>query len=564
MEPLGKILLRKKIITEEQLEKALKEQKTSGGRIGSILKTLGFIDEESLVEFLSKQFGIPSVNLSDYKIDQEVLKLIPHDIIYKHQIIPLEVEDSVLKIATVNPSNIYAFDDIKFLTGYNVEVMVATESAFTAFVEKYYEATDFITMEDVMSGFDVEDVNYVEKEEELNIADLKKSSEDAPIIRLVNLILTDAMKQKASDIHIEPYVNSFRVRYRIDGILFDVMSIPLKLKSILVSRIKIMSRLDIAERRHPQDGRIKLKIGKTQEMEYRVSVLPTLFGEKVCLRLLDKSSLRIDMTKLGFEKKQLEDFREAIYKPFGIVLVTGPTGSGKTTTLYSALVELNKESQHILAVEDPVEFNLTGINQVNVNESIGLTFAKILRSFLRQDPDIIMLGEIRDEETAKIAINSALTGHLVLTTLHTNDAFSAIDRLVQINIEPFLVSSSLNLVLAQRLARKICNDCKEEIKYPKQVLINVGIPKNKIGTIKFHKGKGCKNCLNTGYKGRVALYEVMPVREELKKMIIEGASAIDLKKKSISLGIKTLRDSGIVKVMDGVTTIEEVLRVSIE
>jgi type IV pilus assembly protein PilB len=299
-------------------------------------------------------------------------------------------------------------------------------------------------------------------------------------------------------------------------------------------------------------------------MEYRVSVLPTLFGEKVCLRLLDKSSLRIDMTKLGFEKKQLEDFREGIYRPFGMVLVTGPTGSGKTTTLYSALVELNKESQHILAVEDPVEFNLTGINQVNVNESIGLTFAKILRSFLRQDPDIIMLGEIRDEETAKIAINSALTGHLVLTTLHTNDAFSAIDRLVQINIEPFLVSSSLNLVLAQRLARKICNDCKEEIKYPKQVLINVGIPKNKIGTIKFHKGKGCKNCLNTGYKGRVALYEVMPVREELKKMIIEGASAIDLKKKSISLGIKTLRDSGIVKVMDGVTTIEEVLRVSIE
>jgi len=454
---LGELLLREKLITPEQLKKAVEAQKESGGRLGYNLTKLGFISEKDLTVFLSKQYGIPTVDLSAQEIDPEIVKFIPEEVAHKYQLIPVNRTGSTLVVAMADPSNIFAIDDIKFLTGYNVEPLVASDEAIKAAIEQYYESGE-PGLEGVLTEFDEEEMEVVQEEEEIDITDLKKAVEEAPVVRLVNFILTDAIKKGASDIHIEPYEKSFRVRYRIDGILHEVMKPPFKLKNAIVSRIKIMSQLNIAERRLPQDGRIKLKLGKNKEMDYRVSVLPTLFGEKVVLRLLDKANLQLDMTKLGFEQKALKNFTSAIHQPWGMVLVTGPTGSGKTTTLYSALADLNKVSENISTAEDPVEFNLMGINQVQMHEDIGLNFAASLRSFLRQDPDIIMVGEIRDYETAEIAIKAALTGHLVLSTLHTNDAPSTVNRLLNMGIEPFLVSSSTNLILAQRLARKICKD----------------------------------------------------------------------------------------------------------
>ncbi len=558
---IGELLLREKLISPEQLKKAIDEQKKSGGRLGFNLTKLGYITEKDLTAFLSRQYGIPTIDLATHELDHEVVKLIPEDVAQKYQVVPISRTGSTLVVAMADPSNIFAIDDIKFLTGYNVEPLVASDAAIKAAIEKYYESAD-AGLEGVLQEFDEEEMEVVKDEEEVDLMDLKKAIEDAPVVKLVNLILTDAIKKGASDIHIEPYEKNFRVRYRVDGILQEVMKPPMKLKNAIVSRIKIMSQLDIAERRLPQDGRIKLKLAKNKEMDYRVSVLPTLFGEKVVMRLLDKGNLQLDMTKLGFEEKALKDFMHAIHKPWGIVLVTGPTGSGKTTTLYSALSELNKISENISTAEDPVEFNLMGINQVQMHEDIGLNFAAALRSFLRQDPDIIMVGEIRDYETAEIAIKAALTGHMVLSTLHTNDAPSTVNRLLNMGIEPFLVSSSCNLILAQRLARKICKDCREVISVPEKTLIDLGVPPEQAKTMECSKGKGCATCAGTGYKGRIALYEVMPFTEALKEAVLNGASSAEIKRTAINDGMKSLRMSGVTKVAEGVTTIEEILRVT--
>ncbi|WKZ31727.1 MAG: type IV-A pilus assembly ATPase PilB [Thermodesulfobacteriota bacterium] len=558
---IGELLLRERLITPDQLNKAIDEQKKGGGRLGYNLSKLGFISEKDLTSFLSRQYGIPTIDLSTQEVDHEVIKLIPEDVARKYQVIPISRTGSTLVVAMADPSNIFAIDDIKFLTGYNVEPLLASDAAIKGAIEKYYETPE-MGLDGVLTEFDESEMEVVREEEEVDLSDLKKAVEDAPVVKLVNLILTDAIKRGASDIHIEPYEKHFRVRYRVDGVLQEMMKPPMKLKNAIVSRLKIISNLDIAERRLPQDGRIKLKLSKSKEMDYRVSVLPTLFGEKVCLRLLDKSNLQLDMTKLGFEEKALKDFMGAIHKPWGIVLVTGPTGSGKTTTLYSALSELNKVSENISTAEDPVEFNLMGINQVQMHEDIGLNFAAALRSFLRQDPDIIMVGEIRDYETAEIAVKAALTGHLVLSTLHTNDAPSTVNRLLNMGIEPFLVSSASNLILAQRLARKICKDCKEKVQITEKVLLDLGASPEETKRMEVSKGKGCATCGGTGYKGRIALYEVMPFTEGIKDMVLNGASSAELKRTAIKEGMKSLRMSGVTKVAEGVTTIEEVLRVT--
>jgi type IV pilus assembly protein PilB len=559
-EKLGELLVRDNLISPVELQQALEEQKRKGGRLGANLTRLGFLKEEELTDFLSKQYGVPSINLSEFEVEQAVIQLIPEEVARKHTVIPINRVGSTLIIAMADPSNIFAQDDIKFLTGYNIEVVVAPENAIQEAVERYYESiADF---EDVLGDMEDLDISMIDEEEDVNITDLEKASEDAPVVKLVNLILTDAIKKTASDIHIEPYEKSFRVRYRIDGVLYEIMKPPMKLKNAIVSRLKIMSALDIAERRLPQDGRIKIKLGKGKEMDYRVSVLPTLFGEKVVMRLLDKSSLQLDMTKLGFEKDQLEQFHEAIYRPYGMVLVTGPTGSGKTTTLYSALSDLNKTETNISTAEDPVEYNLMGINQVQMHEEIGLNFAAALRSFLRQDPDIIMVGEIRDFETAEIAVKAALTGHLVLSTLHTNDAPSTINRMLNMGVEPFLVASSVNLILAQRLCRKVCQECKEPVDVPQQSLVELGMTPEEAETTQLYKGAGCFTCSNTGFKGRIALYEVMTMYEEIKELVLNGASAAELKTEAIRLGMKTMRRCGLNKLSEGTTTIDEIVRVT--
>ena len=558
---LGNFLVREGLITPEQLENALQEQKANGGMLGSNLVKMGYIEEAELMEFLSKQFGVPSTDPSKLDVDPEVIEMIPGNIVQKYKIVPISLEGQTLTIAMVDPSNIFIIDDIKFLTRKNIRVTVATESSIKSAMDRFYDAG--AALEDVMSEFDEDGVDIVDSAEDLDLGELESAAEQAPVVKLVNLILVDAIKKMASDIHIEPYEKSFRVRYRIDGVLYEVMKPPMKLKNALISRIKIMSRLDIAERRLPQDGRIKLKT-KGKEMDFRVSVLPTLFGEKVVLRLLDKSNLQLDMTKLGFEVKQLDNFKEAIYKPFGMVLVTGPTGSGKTTTLYSALSELNKTTENISTAEDPVEFNLGGINQVQVHEAIGLSFAACLRSFLRQDPDIIMVGEIRDFETAEISIKAALTGHMVLSTLHTNDAPSTVNRMLNMGVEPFLVSSAVNLILAQRLARRVCLDCSEEVQIPKETLLDLGVPDEEASGFKCRHGTGCTTCSQTGYKGRIALYEVMPMYEEIKELVLVGASSTEIKREAMRLGMLTLRQSGINKLKEGITTVEEVVRCSVK
>jgi len=560
---LGQILLNNNIISEDQLIKAITEQKKEGGRIGSNLIKLGFITEDALVEFLSKQYGVSSITLSDENIDPSIIKFVPYDVANKYQIFPVSKNGASLKLAMIDPSNVFAIDDVKFMTGYNVQPLVAAESAIRDAIAKHYEQTDGIqSVVDNMASFDDSNLDFVkETEEEDDIADLKNAGEDAPVVKLVNLILAEAISRGASDIHVEPYEKELRIRYRVDGMLYDIMQPPLKMKAALSSRMKIMSDLDIAERRLPQDGRIKLKV-KGKGIDLRVSTLPTLFGEKIVMRILDKSNLNLDLTKLGFEEKALKDFDEAIHAPFGMVLVTGPTGSGKTTSLYSALSTVNTVDVNIMTAEDPVEYNLGGINQVHVREDIGLTFAAALRSFLRQDPDIVMVGEIRDFETAEISVKAALTGHLVLSTLHTNDAPGTVSRLLNMGIEPFLVSASVLLILAQRLCRKICENCREEEQIPAAALIKAGFKEDEVGTFKAYRGKGCSECGETGYKGRIALYEVMPVKEEIKEMIVKGATSTDIKKEAMRLGMKTLRMSGLTKIKDGVTTLEEILRVT--
>jgi type IV pilus assembly protein PilB len=564
---LGDLLVKNETITPEQLSSALKEQEESGRMMGSILVGMGALKDSDLLQFLSEQHGVTSIKLSEFQIDPEVLKIIPAGVASKYQVMPISAKDSTLTVAMIDPGNIFALDDIKFLTGYRVEALIAAENSVNEAIEEYYrveEATDADYLEDLLAGLETEGVEYLENNETVDLSSLEHESEEAPVIKLVNGILTDAITRGSSDIHIEPYEKSFRVRFRIDGSLYEVMKPPLKMKNAITSRIKIMANLDIAERRLPQDGRIKLKFGKGRDMDYRVSVLPTLFGEKIVLRLLDKSSLQLDMTKLGFGEKQLRDFKEAIHKPFGMVLVTGPTGSGKTTTLYSAITDLNQTTENISTAEDPVEYNLEGINQVQMHEGIGLTFASALRSFLRQDPDVILVGEIRDFETAEIGIKAALTGHMVLSTLHTNDAPSTVNRLLNMGIEPFLVSSSINLILAQRLARKICNNCKEPVEISENMLKKLGVTPEQYEGVTFYEGKGCDDCNNSGNKGRVALYEVMPMYEPIKELVLQGASSLEIKNEAISLGMQSLRQSGIEKMLAGEINYEEVLKTTVK
>ncbi len=559
---LGELLVREKLISLQQLRQAQEEQRKSGQNLGYTLAKLGYISDGEITNFLSSQYRLPAINLDEYEIDQDVIKLVSKDVCEKHKIVPVSRSGSSLIVAMSDPTNLHAIDDIKFLSGYNVEPVVASESAIQAAIEMYYNAGP--SYEEVMADFDIDDddIDFTGEQEDINALELERQSEDAPVVRLVNVFLLNAIRKGASDIHLEPYEKRLRVRYRIDGVLHEEMTPPLKLKNALVSRIKIMSQLDIAERRLPQDGRIKLKLGKGREMDFRVSAMPTIWGEKIVLRLLDKGNLQLDMTKLGFEEKPLEDFKWAIHQPWGMVLVTGPTGSGKTTTLYSALSELNKAEVNISTAEDPVEYNLHGINQVQMHDDIGLNFAMALRSFLRQDPDIIMVGEIRDFETAEIAVKAALTGHLVLSTLHTNDAPATISRLLNMGVEPFLITASVNLVLAQRLARRICSDCRQEVEVDPESLIELGVPQDQLKTAKVYQGVGCPTCNNTGYKGRVALYEVMKFTDDLKEAVLQGASTAELKQSAIKAGMKTLRAAGIGKMLEGVTTPAEVLRVT--
>jgi type IV pilus assembly protein PilB len=594
-ERVGELLVKRNFITLDQLKKAIEETKFKGGRLETNLVKLGFVKEDDLLSFLSAQYRVPSVKLSKIEINPNVIKLVPASKAKDHLIIPVQRVGPKLTLAMTDPSNIVVIDEIKFMTGFNVEPVVASEAEIIDAIKKYYggggslagrgstsiDATSYNLDEEGPTSIDAslmidDDTVNVEDFDALvhgavdNIEVIETQQTDeggeieGPIIKIVNGILIKAIKLGASDIHFEPYERVFRVRYRLDGVLRREMALPNKIRNAIVSRLKIMAKLDIAEKRLPQDGRIKLRLGKGREMDFRVSTVPILFGEKVVLRLLDKSALQLDMTKLGFESWSLEELKKAIHKPVGMILVTGPTGSGKTTTLYSVLSELNKESENVMTAEDPVEYNFMGINQVQMHEEIGLTFASSLRSFLRQDPDIIMVGEIRDFETAQIAIQAALTGHLVLSTLHTNDAPGTITRIIDMGIEPFLISSSVILVLAQRLARKVCTDCKEPIKVHPQLLIDLGVPPDEAKSFPVYKGKGCPICNNTGYKGRIGLYEVMPMKEEVKELILARASASEIKKEALRLGMKTLRQSGIFKVKEGMTTIEEVLRTTME
>jgi type IV pilus assembly protein PilB len=591
---IGELLLKEKRISAEQLQEALNYQRTTGGKLGANLVKLGFVKDEEITALLSKQYGVPSIALNQFEIDPAVIKLVPGETARKYQIVPLSRAGATLTIAMTDPTNVFAMDDVKFMTGYNVEPVVASEIAVLDSIDKYYGAgtapsekpkaggpvvqqeqggesaleAAARSLNEMPTTLDADgDVEVMEELEEISAEMLTRQGEEAPVIKLVNVILMSAISKGASDIHIEPYEKEYRIRYRIDGILYNIMAPPLKMRDAITSRVKIMAKLDIAEKRLPQDGRIKIRFsdsGQSKDIDFRVSCLPTLFGEKIVMRLLDKGKLMLDMTKLGFEPESLTKLETQIQKPWGMVLVTGPTGSGKTNTLYSSISKVNTPETNIMTAEDPVEFNLLGVNQVQVREAIGLNFAAALRSFLRQDPNIILVGEIRDFETAEIAVKAALTGHLVLSTLHTNDAPSTINRLMNMGIEPFLVASSLNLVCAQRLVRRVCVNCKIEDDVPPPALEQIGFTSELAATVKPKKGKGCEKCNKTGYKGRVGLYEVMEITDELRELILVGASALELRRKAIEEGMITLRGSGLRKITEGVTTIEEVLRETVK
>ncbi len=595
---IGELLLKEKRMTAIQLQEALNYQKTNGGKLGANLVKMGFVKDEEITALLSKQYGVPSIALNQFEIDPAVIKLVPAETARKYRIVPLNRAGATLTLAMTDPTNVFAMDDVKFMTGYNVEPVVASEAAVLDSIDKYYGvggpaqtassrgrdtaaaavsqdtgesalemATRSLTEMPTMLADVAGDVEVMEDMEEISAEMLARQGDEAPVIKLVNVILMSAISKGASDIHIEPYEKEYRVRYRMDGILYNIMAPPLKMRDAITSRIKIMAKLDIAEKRLPQDGRIKIRFsdaGQAKDIDFRVSCLPTLFGEKIVMRLLDKGKLMLDMTKLGFEPESLAKLEAQIQKPWGMCLVTGPTGSGKTNTLYSSISKLNTPETNIMTAEDPVEFNLIGINQVQVRESIGLNFAAALRSFLRQDPNIILVGEIRDFETAEIAVKAALTGHMVLSTLHTNDAPSTINRLMNMGIEPFLVASSLNLVCAQRLVRRVCVNCKVEDEVPPAAMEQVGFSREDAATVKPKKGTGCDKCLKTGYKGRVGLYEVMEITDELRELILVGASSLEIRRKAIEEGMITLRGSGLRKIKDGVTTMEEVLRETVK
>ncbi|MEW6127294.1 MAG: type IV-A pilus assembly ATPase PilB [Acidobacteriota bacterium] len=578
---LGEALLNENLITPQQLKEALDYQRVHGGRLASTLVRLGMLSDEEVTAVLSRHYGVSSVNLDLFEVDPAAVNLVPQETAERYMVLPLSRVGSTLTLAMVDPTNVFAIDDIKFMTGLSVEPVVVSETTLQLAIAKYYGTSKELelarVMEDLVAESTMTQDEYgdfadtleevEDAQDEIDLENLEKMADDAPVVKLVNVILVDSLRRGASDIHIEPYEKELRVRFRIDGILYNIMNPPMKMRDALTSRLKIMSRLDIAEKRLPQDGRIKIRVkleGRSRELDFRVSTLPTMFGEKLVLRLLDKENLRLDMTQLGFEPQSLEKFKRNINKPYGMVLVTGPTGSGKTSTLYSALQSLNTPETNIMTAEDPVEFNLQGINQVQMKESIGLNFAAALRSFLRQDPNIILVGEIRDFETAEIAVKAALTGHLVLSTLHTNDAPSTVSRLMNMGIEPFLVATSVNLIQAQRLVRKICKDCKMEIHTPVEAMIDVGFPASEAGDIKTYKGAGCQTCNGTGYKGRVGLYEVMEVTEDLRELVLVGASGLELRRKAIDEGMLTLRMSGIEKIRMGATTVEEVVRETVK
>jgi type IV pilus assembly protein PilB len=556
-ENVGLKLLEAHLITPEALQKAQLQIKTGGGNLTGALLKIGAISEEDLAKFLSELYGVPSVDLGSFTPDPSIVKLLPGDVASKFQAIPIARAGRRLTVAMANPSNIFAIDDIKFITGHEVQPVVAPESAIKKAIDKAYDSA--ATFESVMKGLDDEIEVIEDAVDDTPDVALLGEAEQAPVVKLVNSLISDAVRKGASDIHIEPYEKSLRVRFRIDGTLYEMMSPPFRMKPAIISRLKIMADLDIAERRIPQDGRIKLRL-LGRNIDFRVSSLPTIFGEKVVMRILDKGNLNIDLNKLGFQEQALNDFTRAIAMPYGMVLVTGPTGSGKTTSLYSALSKINQPEVNIMTAEDPVEYNLDGINQVLVNEAVGLTFSAALRAFLRQDPNIVMVGEIRDIDTASIAVKAALTGHLVLSTLHTNDAPSTINRLVDMGVEPFLVASSTNLIMAQRLIRRVCNACKSEVKLHPETLRELGIPEQDASQTVFQEGKGCVDCNNTGYRGRLGVYEVMPITPKVRDLILDRAPTSHIKNQAVADGMLTLRMDGLSKLKNGVTTAEEVLK----
>ena len=558
---LGDILLRQKRITREQLDQVVREMNLHGDTLISQLVKQNLFTEEEITKFIAKSFGRPIVDLDKIEIDPNLTK-ISTDIMRKNMAIPIKRTGNVLTLAVADPYDINALDEMAFISGCQVDVVIAPESQILQKLDDFGAAEE--QLDELMGEMGASDMEVVDTSEaELDEHTLASETEAAPVVKLVNLILLDAIKRGASDIHLEPYEKTLRVRYRIDGVLHEIMRPPLKLREALVSRIKILARLDISERRLPQDGRIKLRLSKAKTVDFRVSVLPTLFGEKVVMRLLDPASLQLDMTKLGYDPQSLEWFKHAINQPYGMVLVTGPTGSGKTVSLYSAVAELNQPGVNISTAEDPVEFNFMGINQVNVNPDIGLDFPAVLRSFLRQDPDIILIGEIRDYETTAIGIKAALTGHLVLATLHTNDAPSTMNRLVNMGIENFLVGSAVNLVSAQRLARRICKECAEPVAIPPEALIDAGVPEDEVDSYKPMQGKGCPVCNGTGYKGRVGIYQVMPVFQEIRDAVYAGANADRINELAVARGVKTLRMAALDKVKEGIVSLEECLRVTV-
>jgi type IV pilus assembly protein PilB len=564
---LGDLLVAEGLISQEQLTRALAAQKGTTEKLGSILVRLKLLTEEQLIGFLSRQYGIPSMTLSQLDVDADVLRLVPSAIAKKYEVLPVKRVSNTLTLAMADPTNVFALDDIAFMTNLQVLPVVASQAAIRRAIERNYEGSGGAVTEsltELASDVTAAAVEVVEDEEapKLDIFELKESADEAPVVKLVNMVLGDAIQKGASDIHFEPYEKVYRIRFRIDGVLHEILSPPKRLEPALTSRLKIMSNLDIAERRLPQDGRIKLRYNE-REIDFRVAILPTIFGEKAVLRILDKEALRLDLTQLGFDPGTLEQFQKAIHQPFGMVLITGPTGSGKTTTLYSAIQAINSPEHNIMTAEDPVEYNLRGVNQVQVNEGVGRTFAAVLRSFLRQDPDVILVGETRDLETAQISIRAALTGHLVFSTLHTNDCPSTVARLVDMGIAPFLVASSLVLILAQRLGRKVCKECKEPYEIDEDTLKPYGHQPTGLGRVTIYKGKGCTVCNFTGMKGRVALYEVMTMSPELRDMILKGGQASELRALAQSQGMRTLRQAGLMKVLEGTTTVEEVLRVTV-
>ena len=554
---IGLKLLEARLISPEALQKAQQQVKTGGGNITAALVKLGAVAEEDLAKFLAELYGVPSADLSNFTPDPSVVKLIPGDVANKFQVVPISRAGRRLTVAMANPANIFALDDIKFITGCEVQPCVASETMIKRAIDKAYDSA--ASFETVMRGMEDEIEVIEEQIDDMPDVALLGEAEQAPVVKLVNSLISDAVRKGASDIHIEPYEKSLRVRFRIDGTLYEMMSPPFRMKPAIISRLKIMADLDIAERRVPQDGRIKLRL-LGRSIDLRVSSLPTIFGEKVVMRILDKGNLNIDLNKLGFQEQAFTDFSRAIAMPYGMVLVTGPTGSGKTTTLYSALSKINLPEVNIMTAEDPVEYNLEGINQVLVNEDVGLTFSAALKAFLRQDPNIVMVGEIRDLDTGSIAVKAALTGHLVLSTLHTNDAPSTINRMVDMGVEPFLVASSTNLIMAQRLVRRICNSCKTDVKLHAEALRELGVAEDEARKIQFKEGKGCVDCNNTGYKGRLGVYEVMPVSPRIRDLILDRAATSEIKKQAVAEGMLTLRADGLIKLKNGVTTAEEVLK----